>query len=260
MPGKVAPAGSIGTSNVYVRDLVTRTTAILTLSATDPGMTSNGTCAPEVQITPDGRYVAFKSTATNLQISTWSYADGSASGWVYDRQFGALTLVDVAVQPFHAAGLREMVMADGQIELMQFAMESMREERRACHQRHLARLASAGPVHGRLQLREGRARRVHDVGAARAGKGNIRLVDLQPADISTASMRRELNLTNDPRVATGLADRRSQYEGGAAAGAGCARRHESDRSHESAAPRHGQAIRFQSVIAPLIFRASATRR
>ena len=36
VPGKVVPAGSTGTSNVYVRDLVTRTTAILTLSATDP--------------------------------------------------------------------------------------------------------------------------------------------------------------------------------------------------------------------------------
>ena len=45
MPGKVVPAGSTGTSNVYVRDLVTRTTAILTLSATDPNVTSNGTCA-----------------------------------------------------------------------------------------------------------------------------------------------------------------------------------------------------------------------
>ena len=45
MPGKVVPAGSTGTSNVYVRDLVTRTTAILTLSATDPSVTSNGTCA-----------------------------------------------------------------------------------------------------------------------------------------------------------------------------------------------------------------------
>ncbi|AMY08450.1 hypothetical protein LuPra_01650 [Luteitalea pratensis] len=112
VPGKVVPAGSTGTSNVYVRDLVTRTTAILTLSATDPSVTGNGTCAPDVQITPDGRFVGFKSTATNLLSSTWTYAAGSASGWVYDRQTGVLALVDVAVQPFYAAGLREMVMSE----------------------------------------------------------------------------------------------------------------------------------------------------
>ena len=106
------PAGSTGTSNVYVRDLVTRTTAILTLSATDPSVTGNGTCAADVQITPDGRYVAFKSTATNLLISPWSYPAGSPSGWVFDRETGVLTLVDVAVQPFNAAGLREMVMSE----------------------------------------------------------------------------------------------------------------------------------------------------
>ena len=112
VPGKDVPVGSTGTSNVYVRDIVSSTTQILTLSATDPSVTSNGTCAPDVQITPDGRYVAFKSTATNLLSSTWSYAAGTPSGWVYDRQGGALTLVDVAVQPFHAAGVRELVMSE----------------------------------------------------------------------------------------------------------------------------------------------------
>ena len=112
VPGKVVPLGATDTSNVFVRDIVSGTTAILTLSATDPSVTSNGTCAPDVQITPDGRYVAFKSTATNLLDSTWSYAPGSPSGWVYDRQSGALSLVDEAVEPLRAAGVREMVMSE----------------------------------------------------------------------------------------------------------------------------------------------------
>jgi uncharacterized repeat protein (TIGR01451 family) len=106
------PAGATGTSNVYVRDLVAGVTEIITLSGTDPGATSNGACDPDVQITPDGRYVAFKSTATNLLSGTWSYASASSSGWVYDRQTDGLALVDVAVQPFYAAGVREMVMSE----------------------------------------------------------------------------------------------------------------------------------------------------
>ncbi len=112
VPGKNVPAGPGGTSNVYVRDLVAGTTTILTLSASDPSVTSNGACSADVQITPDGRYVAFRSTATNLLSATWSYPTGAASGWVYDRQTGQLALVDVAVQPFQAAGLREMVMSE----------------------------------------------------------------------------------------------------------------------------------------------------
>ena len=112
VPGKNAPSGFTGTSNVYVRDIVGNMSEILTLSATDPNVTSNGKCDPGVQITPDGRYVAFKSTATNLLPSTWSYAADNPSGWVYDRQTRVLTLVDMAVEPFHAAGLREMVMSE----------------------------------------------------------------------------------------------------------------------------------------------------
>ncbi len=112
VPGKTVPSGATGTSNVYVRDIVGGTTWILTLSATDPGLTSDGACVPDVQISSDGRYVAFRSTATNLLSGTWTYAAGSPSGWVYDRQAGALALVDVAVQPFTAAGVREMVMSE----------------------------------------------------------------------------------------------------------------------------------------------------
>jgi uncharacterized repeat protein (TIGR01451 family) len=112
VPGKSLPAGAGSTSNVYVRDLVGNTTEILTLSATDANVTGNGVCRPDVQITPDGRYVAFRSTATNLLIGTWSYPSDSPSGWVYDRQTDVLTLVDVAVQPFYAAGVREMVMSE----------------------------------------------------------------------------------------------------------------------------------------------------
>lgn len=111
VPGKSVPAGVAGTSNVYVRDLIANTTEILTLSAADPGVTADGACAPDVQITPDGRYVAFRSTATNFLLGTWSYVPGNTSGWVFDRVARTLTLVDVAVQPLQAAGARELVMS-----------------------------------------------------------------------------------------------------------------------------------------------------
>jgi Tol biopolymer transport system component len=112
VPGKNVPPGIAATSNVFVRDMVANTTELLTFSATDPNTTGNGACAPDLQITPDGRYVAFRSTATNLQGSNWTYPSGGTSGWVFDRQTRLLSLVDVAVQPFTAAGLREMVMSE----------------------------------------------------------------------------------------------------------------------------------------------------
>lgn len=112
VPGKSVPAGASGTSNVYVRDLLAGLTTIATLSATDVNVASNGACDADVQITPDGRYIAFKSTATNLLPGTWSYPTDAPSGWVYDRLATTLTLVDVAVEPFHAAGVREMVMSE----------------------------------------------------------------------------------------------------------------------------------------------------
>jgi uncharacterized repeat protein (TIGR01451 family) len=112
VPGKDVPVGATGTSNVYVRDIAAGTTEILTLSFTAQSVTSNGACAADVQITPDGRYVAFKSTATNLLDTPWSYTAGNSSGWVFDRQTRALSLVDVAVRPFTAGGVREMVMSE----------------------------------------------------------------------------------------------------------------------------------------------------
>ena len=114
LPADLVPGttGASATSNVYVRDIVAGTTEILTRSAADPSVTSNGTCRADVQITPDGRYVAFRSTATNLLSDAWSYVGDSPSGWVYDLKDRALTLVDVAVQPFFAAGVREMVMSE----------------------------------------------------------------------------------------------------------------------------------------------------
>ena len=52
VPGKSVPAGASGTSNVYVRDLLAGLTTIVTLSATDANVASNGACDADVQITP----------------------------------------------------------------------------------------------------------------------------------------------------------------------------------------------------------------
>ncbi len=103
-----------GASNVYLRDRLTNTNELITVSATDPNRGANGTCAADVQMTPDGRYVAFRSSATNLlpPASILSYPAGEYSGFVWDRLSRTTTLVDVAVDATRAAGARAMVLSE----------------------------------------------------------------------------------------------------------------------------------------------------
>ena len=74
-----------GIPDVFVRDLKTGTTTLVSIGAISTGSTiwPNGSESPA--ITPDGRYVAFDSTATNLVVGVRS------SGEVYVRDLVART-------------------------------------------------------------------------------------------------------------------------------------------------------------------------
>ena len=109
--GKVDGAGA---SNVYVRDRLSGINELITFSASDSNRGANGTCAADVQMTPDGRYVAFRSSATNLlpEASMITYPAGEFSGFVWDRLSRTMTLVDVAADVTKAAGARAMVLSE----------------------------------------------------------------------------------------------------------------------------------------------------
>ena len=63
-------------------------------------------------MTPDGRFVAFRSSATNLLTTILSYPEGGFSGFVWDRLTRTTRLVDVAVDPMRAAGVKAMVLSE----------------------------------------------------------------------------------------------------------------------------------------------------
>ncbi|MDX6213426.1 MAG: TolB protein, partial [Frankiales bacterium] len=76
-------------ANVYLRD---RTTGMTTLISTpSPGVFGNGD-STDVAMTPDGRYIAFDSFASNLVIGD---TNGREDVFVFDRQAGTLSRVSL---------------------------------------------------------------------------------------------------------------------------------------------------------------------
>jgi Tol biopolymer transport system component len=65
----VPNADTNGRSDVFVRDLVAGTTTLVSINSAATGTGDNASKGP-LAITPDGRYVAFESTATNLVETT----------------------------------------------------------------------------------------------------------------------------------------------------------------------------------------------
>jgi Tol biopolymer transport system component len=78
------PGNVIGPANVFVRDLLSSTTALVSTGAL---LTSSGTAAT-ASITPDGRYVAYFSTASGLGGTN---ASGSGEVYVRDLTTGVTT-------------------------------------------------------------------------------------------------------------------------------------------------------------------------
>jgi Tol biopolymer transport system component len=80
------------TDDVFVRDMVTGTTSIVSLSNT--GAQGNGqSSSSSLAITPDGRYVAFPSNASNLVPGD---VNGQEDVFVRDRLAGRTSIVSVS--------------------------------------------------------------------------------------------------------------------------------------------------------------------
>ncbi|HEV3173666.1 MAG TPA: hypothetical protein VGZ32_25170 [Actinocrinis sp.] len=83
----LVPGDTNGLTDVFLRDRQTRTTTRLSVSAT--GQQSNGS-SYWASISPDARYVAYTSDATNLVPGASS---GYANVYLLDRHTGSLTVV-----------------------------------------------------------------------------------------------------------------------------------------------------------------------
>jgi Tol biopolymer transport system component len=83
---------SDGTIDVFVRDLLTRRTTLVSRASGDSGAKSNGASFSPA-ISSDGRYVTFESTASNLDAAD---IDGNFDVFVRDLQTGTTTLVSRA--------------------------------------------------------------------------------------------------------------------------------------------------------------------
>jgi Tol biopolymer transport system component len=83
----LVPGDTNGLTDVFLRDRTTRTTTRISVSAT--GQQSNGS-SYWASITPDGRYVAYTSDATDLVPGATT---GYANVYLLDRQTGSLKVV-----------------------------------------------------------------------------------------------------------------------------------------------------------------------
>jgi Tol biopolymer transport system component len=95
--------------DIFVRDLQARTTTLVSRASDEagvPGAPGNGDSA-EAAISADGRYVAFRSVASNLSDED---TDGSPSIFVRDLGTGTTTYVSGTV---HGGALAPSISADG---------------------------------------------------------------------------------------------------------------------------------------------------
>jgi hypothetical protein len=86
------PAGPNQTNQVFLRDVVNRVTTLI--SASTNGVAGNDVCRSSV-MTPDGRYIAFVSAASNL---TSGDTNGIPDVFLCDTQADTTTLVSVGAQ------------------------------------------------------------------------------------------------------------------------------------------------------------------
>jgi hypothetical protein len=88
-----------GANDVFVRDLVNGVTTLVSVSTNGGSANLTGTSRSSV-MTPDGRYVAFASTATNLVAGD---TNGIPDVFVRDLQAGTTMLVSVSAKPLNSS-------------------------------------------------------------------------------------------------------------------------------------------------------------
>lgn len=101
--------------DVYRRDLMDGTTMLVSVNATANGGANRGNTSPaDLAMTPDGRFVAFVSMASNL-VSGINYETGGENVFVRDLQSGITRLVSIsAAGTSGAAGaLAPQISTDG---------------------------------------------------------------------------------------------------------------------------------------------------
>jgi hypothetical protein len=86
----LVPNDTNGTTDVFMRDLVTGTTTLVSVNSAGTG-SGNG-ASQNAFVTPDGRYVAFESSASNLVPND---TNGATDVFVRDLVTGTTTLVSV---------------------------------------------------------------------------------------------------------------------------------------------------------------------
>lgn len=91
-----------GANKIFVRDLMANVTTLVSISTN--GGAANGTSRSSV-MTPDGRYVAFVSAASNL---TPGATNGIPNVFVRDLQAGTTTLASPGAMPFSSASSSEL--------------------------------------------------------------------------------------------------------------------------------------------------------
>lgn len=103
------------TYDVFLRDLLSGTTILVSRSAASPNRTGNGESSDPV-VSADGRYVVFRSLATDL-VPGQSDGNGDGDLFLYDRITGTTTLVSRSAASASEAGNGESfepaVSADG---------------------------------------------------------------------------------------------------------------------------------------------------
>ncbi len=98
----LVPGDTNGVNDVFIRDLVANVTTPVSVSTN--GGAANGTSRSSV-MTPDGRYAAFVSAASNL---TPGDTNGIPDVFVRDVQAGVTTLASAGAMPFTATSSSEL--------------------------------------------------------------------------------------------------------------------------------------------------------
>jgi Tol biopolymer transport system component len=88
VPGQV----STGIRNVFIFDRLAGTTTLVSHAAGSPGTGANG-LSSAVQVSADGRYILYRSLASNLIAGQSGTAPATGALYLYDRMAGTTSLV-----------------------------------------------------------------------------------------------------------------------------------------------------------------------
>ncbi len=110
VPNDPMPTGALG--EVYVRDVLAGTIELVNVDSNEVPANVPGTVTNVLSISADGRYVAFDSRATNLDVAYPNLAQLSRI-FVRDRGLGTTRLATIAPGNFPGEGIEPSLSSDG---------------------------------------------------------------------------------------------------------------------------------------------------